>query len=170
MPRLPIIGRPGLPSNGPTRLLPTPGLRAPAWAAGLLWLAAGLSAGYWAMLAVGRSPLTPLGVTAPVFNAVDTADVARVLGAAPEAMQPTTGALVTGTQYRLMGVVAANAPDGAALIAVNGQPPRPYRVGATLEGGLVLQAVTRRGARLGASSDAPVSIELILPSDPAAPS
>ena len=45
--------------------------------AGALWLAAGLSAGYWALQALGRSPVTPvstlaparlLGLTGGVFN------------------------------------------------------------------------------------------------------
>ena len=60
--------------------------------------------------------------------------------------------------------------DGCALIAVNGQPPRPYRVGASLEGGLVLQAVSRRSARLGASMNGPATVELTLPENAATPS
>ena len=144
--------------------------RAPAWVAGLLWLAAGLSAGYWVLLAAGRSPLTPLSVAAAPALQVDTPSVARVLGALPEVVQAPVVPVVTGVQYSLSGVVTANAPDGAALIAVNGQPPRPYRVGASLEGGLVLQSVTRQGARLGASVGGPATIELRLPANPAAPS
>jgi general secretion pathway protein C len=101
---------------------------------------------------------------------VDTASVARVLGARPEAAQAPVVPVATATQYSLSGVVATNAPGGAALIAVNGQLPRPYRVGASLEGGLVLQAVTRRTARLGASVDGPTTVELSLPENPAAPS
>lgn len=146
------------------------GRRAPAWVAGLLWLAAGLGAGYWVLLAAGRSPFTPPSVAAPSAMEVDSVAVARVLGAVPQTAQSPAAPVITGTQYSLSGVVAANAPDGAALIAVNGQPPRPYRVGALLEGGLVLQSVTRRGARLGASVDGPATIELSLPATPAAPS
>ncbi len=134
------------------------GRRAPAWVAGLLWLAAGLGAGYWVLLAAGRSPFTPPSVAAPSAMEVDSVAVARVLGAVPQTAQSPAAP------------VAANAPDGAALIAVNGQPPRPYRVGALLEGGLVLQSVTRRGARLGASFDGPATVELSLPATPAAPS
>ena len=149
---------------------PGAGRRAPAWVAVLLWMAAGLSAGYWVLLAAGRSPLTPLSLAAPSALEVDTASVARVLGARPEAAQAPVVPVATATQYSLSGVVATNAPGGAALIAVNGQLPRPYRVGASLEGGLVLQAVTRRTARLGASGDGPTTVELSLPQNPAAPS
>ncbi|WP_332741381.1 type II secretion system protein N [Hydrogenophaga sp.] len=158
----PTFGHSGFPMESPAALQGA-SRRAPAWVAGLLWLAAGLSAGYWILLAAGRSPVTPLSVAASSINPVDTAAVARVLGALPEAAQLPGTPVATGTEYSLLGVVAANAPDGAALIAVNGQPARPYRVGASLEGGLVLQAVSRRGARLGASINGPVTVELTMP-------
>ncbi len=68
-------------------------------------------------------------------------------------------------RYNLLGVVAVGTQDGAALIAVDGQPPRPYRVGASLDGssGLVLQAVTRSAVRLGPSLGVPATVELTLP-------
>jgi general secretion pathway protein C len=44
-------------------------------------------------------------------------------------------------RYTLLGVVADRQQQGAALIAIDGEPPRPYAVGAQLEGGLVLQSV-----------------------------
>lgn len=143
--------------------------RGPAVLAGLLWLAAGLSAGYWVLQALGRSPVTPVAVAPPSAIQVDTVAVARVLGAQPQAAA-AAAPVATGTQYNLLGVVAASAAGGAALIAVNGQPPRPYRVGASLEGGLVLQAVSRRSARLGPSMAGPTTVELALPESPGAPS
>lgn len=138
--------------------------------AGLLWLAAGLSAGYWVLQALGRSPVTPLTVAPPSAIQVDTVAVARVLGAQPQASATAAAPVSTGTQYNLLGVVAASAAGGAALIAVNGQPPRPYRVGASLEGGLVLQSVSRRSARLGLSMAGPTTVELALPASPGTPS
>ena len=66
----------------------------------------------------------------------------------------------------VFGVVADRADGGAALIAIDGQPPRPYRVGATLEGGVVLQAVQRRSVRL-APAGSGESFELSLPEPPA---
>ena len=53
--------------------------------------------------------------------------------------------------------------DGAALIAVDGKPPRHYRVGAAIEPGLVLQSLGRREARLGASVDGATTLALELP-------
>lgn len=143
----------------------------PAVAAGLLWLVAGLSAGYWVLLAWGRAPVTPVTATATALPAPDPALVARVLGALPEVA--STGVaqapVAAATRYTLLGVVAVSADQGAALIAVDGQPPRPYPVGAALEGGLVLQAVSRRAARLGPALTGPATVELALPETPPAP-
>lgn len=167
MKKAPAFGHSGFLMESPAALQNT-SRRGPALVAGVLWLAAGLSAGYWALQALGRSPVTPLAVTAPASIQVDSLAVARVLGDQPVAS--AAPAAPTGTQYQLQGVVAATAAGGAALIAVNGQPPRPYRVGAALEGGLVLQAVSRRSVRLGASMSGPATVELTLPESAAAPS
>ncbi len=143
--------------------LSAPGL-APALAAGLLWLAAGLSAGYWALLAWGRSPVTPVAAVAMAPVGSDAAAVARALGAvAPVATAQAPAPVAASSRYRLLGVVDQSGRNGAALIAIDSQPPRPYTVGATLEGGLVLQSVDRRGAKLGASSAGPATVELSLP-------
>lgn len=141
------------------RSAPWPGL-----VAGLLWLLAGLSAGYWILLALGRSPVTPVAGALPLTMAGDVASVARALGAA--APKPAAEAATTASadsRYSLLGVVDQPGRQGAALIALGGQPPRPYRVGAALEGGLVLQSVDRRSARLGVTPDGPVTMELTLP-------
>jgi general secretion pathway protein C len=168
MKKVPAFGHSGFLMESPAALQST-SRRGPALVAGLLWLAAGLSAGYWVLQALGRSPITALTAAAPSAIQVDTLALARVLGAQPQAVA-ASAPVATGTQYKLMGVVAASANGGAALIAVNGQPPRPYRVGATLEGGLVLQAVSRRSVRLGLSMAGPATAELSLPAEAGAPS
>lgn len=150
--------------------------RLPALVAGALWLVAGLSLGYWLLLAWGRSPVTPVAPVSAVAPAPDVSAVARALGALPEAVQaaavaPAPVAVTVASRYALLGVVATGQAGGAALIGIDGQPPRPYRVGASLEGGLVLEAVSPRAVRLapapGAAGDA---FELTLPEPPSAPS
>ena len=136
----------------------------PALAAVVLWLAAGLGAGYWALLAWGRSPVTPVQAVAEAPVVSDTASVARALGAVPQA--PTADAAAPAappSSYALLGVIDQSGPGGAALIAFNGQAPKPYRVGAEIEGGLFLLSVDRIGARLGASRAGPPTVELSLP-------
>ena len=55
---------------------------------------------------------------------------------------------------------------GAALIAVDGQAARPFRLGAEVAAGLVLQVVTAQQVRLGADINGPVSVTLEMPSKP----
>ena len=143
--------------------LSAPGL-VPALAAGVLWLAAGLSAGYWVLLAWGRSPVTPVAAAPSQPVGSDTAAVARALGAAaPVVAAEAPAPLAASARYRLLGVVDQAGRQGAALIAIDSQPPRPYTLGAALEGGLVLQSVDRLGVKLGASSTGPATVELTLP-------
>lgn len=142
----------------------------PPWSAlvaGVLWLAAGLSAGYWILLASGRSPSTPVTGPVPQGAVSDSASVARILGARPEMPQTPDAPPPQASRYQLLGVADIGGPGGSALIAVDGQPPRPYRVGAGLDGGLILQSVDRRSVRLGATTEGPVTIELMLPAPPA---
>ena len=66
----------------------------------------------------------------------------------------------------MIGVVAPRpgerAAGGLALIAVDGKPPRPYRVGARLDRNLVLQSVAPRSAAIGPAEGA-TAVKLDLP-------
>ena len=50
------------------------------------------------------------------------------------------------SRFVLLGVVADTDGQGAALIAVDGKPPRPFRVGAKVADGYVLHSVSARAA------------------------
>lgn len=135
----------------------------PVVVAGLLWLAAGLSAGYWVLQALGRSPVTPVPAISSGAPVVETAQVARALGALPAAMPQAAVPVLAASRYALQGVVAVGTDRGAALIVVDAQPSRPFRVGAEVEAGVFLQAVTAKEVRLGPSVEGPASITLAMP-------
>lgn len=138
----------------------------PALAAGLLWLVAGLSVGYWVLQAWGRSPVMPVAAVAAPQPQTDVAAVARALGALPAAQAVPTAPATLASRFRLLGVVSHSGQRGAALIALDDQPARPYTVGAALEGGLMLQSVDRRSAKLGPALEGPSTVELSLPPEP----
>jgi len=92
----------------------------------------------------------------------DPAAIARLLGAHPEA-PAVVAAPEAASRFALLGVVADSAGAGAALIAVDGKPPRPFRVGAALADGYVLQSLDARAARIGARRDAATVFTLQLP-------
>ena len=136
----------------------------PALLAGLLWLAAGLGAGYWVLQAVGRAPVTPVPAAAIEPPVVDTTLLARALGALPAEAQLAEAAPAAASRYALQGVVAVGTARGAALIGVDGQPARPFRLGAEVAVGLVLQAVTAQQVRLGPAINGPTTVTLDMPS------
>jgi general secretion pathway protein C len=74
------------------------------------------------------------------------------------------------SRFQLTGVMAPKVAgqQGIALIAVDGKMPRAYRIGAPIDGELVLQAVSLRTASIGPSSGSPaVVLELPVPPPPA---
>ncbi|AVP58763.1 type II secretion system protein N [Pulveribacter suum] len=146
-------------------------LRAPgggSWAPRLttlaLWAAAGAAALYWA-LALSAQPAGPVPATLPAAPQADAQAVARLLGAGVHvaAVQQSAAPAAPG-RFVLQGVLAGTTSGhGAALVSVDGQPPKPVRVGASVEPGLVLQSLSRREARLGPSLDGATTVTLQMP-------
>ncbi len=106
--------------------------------------------------------MVPPAVILAAEAAVDPAAVGRLLGASPvaAAVAPAPG---MASRFVLLGVVADRSSQGAALIAVDGKPGRPYRVGSKIDEGIVLQAVEPRKARLGPAAEAETTLVLELP-------
>ena len=83
------------------------------------------------------------------------------MGATPSAGVAPTASL--SSRFSLQGVVAVADGGGAALIAVDGKPPKPYRVGAPIDESLVLKSVEPRRATLAANLQAAPAVTLELP-------
>lgn len=82
-----------------------------------------------------------------------TSKVATVLGA--KSATPDSAASMLAAQqarFQLVGVLTQGAQKGAALIAVDGKPAKPYAVGATLDADLAVIAVAPRSASIGKSN------------------
>lgn len=146
-----------------TALSASPGRWAVPGLTFLLWGLAAASVVYWGFKLAARPAPAPLAaVAARPAQSPDMAAVGRLLGAT-RAAAPAEPAVTLASRFLLVGVVARPSRLGIALIAVDGKPPRPYRVGATVDEGLVLQAVEGRRALLGPSADAPPAVRLELP-------
>jgi general secretion pathway protein C len=84
--------------------------------------------------------------------------VARLLGAAPAV---ASAAPSLASRFTLIGVVASRSQKGAALIAVDGKPAKPFRVGAAIDEGIVLKSVeARRAVLAGADGSPALTLEL----------
>ncbi|VTU23762.1 hypothetical protein H4CHR_01255 [Variovorax sp. PBS-H4] len=139
-----------------------------ATATTVLWALAAASIVFWGLRLMSPSDaLAPPALNSNAAVTVDPAAVAQMLGVLPSqaAVVATPDA---ASRFQLLGVIADADQRGAALIAVDGKPPRPFRVGATLADGYVLQSVSARAASIGASVDAAQAFALQLPARPLA--
>ena len=110
----------------------------------MVWALVAGSALFWGLKLTSRPLPVPPQTQVAAPGVALQGDLTRLLGA--EAPAPTDA------RFALIGVVnpkaAQAAREGLALIAVDGKPPRAYRVGAVIEGTHVLKAVSARGATL----------------------
>jgi len=128
----------------------------------LLWALLAASAAYWGLKLGRPTPVVAAAVT-PVPAPVDPAAVARLLGYTPQEAPGAVVAASLASRFTLTGVVASRSRGGAALIAVDGRAPRPFRVGAALDEAIVLQSVEGRRAVLAAHLTGPALLTLELP-------
>ena len=117
------------------------------------------------------TPLTaPPGVQALAPEAPPPASLTRLFGQAAAEAPPPVAAPSDG-RFRLLGVVAPReaglqTAQGVALLSVDGGPPKAFRVGQVVEGGLRLLAVEAGAAGLG--QNGVISVQLQLQAPPAA--
>jgi general secretion pathway protein C len=130
-----------------------------------VWVGVTACAAFWALKVFVR----PLPVPATSRTVADAqvlrGDWSLVLGSTPEAAPAPV--VAASSRFKLIGVVAPRAEraaaEGLALIAIDGKPPKAYRVGAAVDGDLVLQRVHARGAELGARDASGATVALDVP-------
>jgi len=109
-----------------------------------------------------RGAALPVATATDAPSQADPAALARMLGAQAA---PVADAVVVdaSSRFRLTGIIASGSGQGVALLSIDGQPPKPYRVGSVLESGLMLQSVEARRVALASDAHAPVRMRLELP-------
>jgi general secretion pathway protein C len=141
------------------------------WVAFGVWAATAASAVVWGLRLF--VPSTPVPAHASVAQPpAAIGDLTRLFGAEPVAeVEDEEPEPVADARFQLIGVVAPRpagaASEGLALISIDGKPPRAFRVGATVDGEQVLQAVQPRGATLGPRGGAALVALSIPPPAPA---
>ena len=138
----------------------------------LVWAVVAASAVYWGLKLAARPALVPAQAVVAVGSAPQ-GDLTRLFGAAPApAPEEAPVAAPANSRFQLLGVVAARGvaarSSGVALIAIDGKPPRAFRVGARVDGDNVLQSVAAREVAIGPRGGvALVSLQLPPPPPPA---
>lgn len=133
----------------------------------VLWALAAASVVFWGLRLAAPADAAPPPAVASAPAAVDPVAVGRLLGAvdAPVVAAATPDA---ASRFALLGVIADADGQGAALVAIDGKPARPFRVGAKLGDSFVLQSVGARAATLGADVHGAAAFTLQLPPRPMA--
>jgi general secretion pathway protein C len=138
------------------------------WTLGV-WAAAAAGAVFWGLrVFVTPTPLPPNTRTAAA-TAVVRGDLTKLFGVdAPPPPVDVAPEPAPDARFHLLGVVSPRprgaASEGLALIAVDGKPARPFRVGMVVDGPTVLKSVNARGAMLGPrDGDAVVALSLAPP-------
>lgn len=132
----------------------------------VIWAAVAASAVFWLLRLSATSPAAPAHTVAVAAAATPRGDLTRVLGAPPVAASAPAAAVepALASRFKLLGVAAPRQGGdrtGIALIAVDGKPARGFKVGAAVDGEIVLQSVHPRGAALGArGGEAQLRLEL----------
>lgn len=139
------------------------------WLTFVVWALVAGSGVYWGTKLLARPLPVPAQAAVAVPGLVSGGDLTRLFGVAPAPVQVAAAELAPvapeSSRFQLLGVVAAPLSaaraQGVALIAVDGKIARAYRVGARVDGDLVLQSVQAREVTLGPrGSAALVSLEL----------
>lgn len=131
-----------------------------------IWLVAVAGGLAWLLpLVAGTTPVPPQAVLAEAVLPPLAAGAERLLGSPP--VQAEAAPTPADGRYKLIGVIAPRrgGAAGLALIAVDGQPPRPFRVGREVDPGTRVLAVAQRSVELGPSPGAR-TITLELPALP----
>jgi len=135
----------------------------------VIWALVAASTVFWGLRLVVNARSAPAHTVAVGDTAPTRADLTRLFGAPTVAAAPSVQAPAASSRFQLTGVMAPKVPGGPgiALIAIDGKTPRAYRVGAAIDGDLVLQSVSHRSVAIGPARGAP-SVVLEMPPLPTA--
>lgn len=142
----------------------------------LVWALVAAGVAFWALRLTVRPAPLPMHVQPVDARVIAAGDFTRMFGAAAVVENAAPAAVAESSRFKLLGVLApvtreagaTPSEGGVALIAVDGKPARPYRVGAALDDGLVLLALNRRSASIGPMGGAAsIVLELPPPAPPA---
>jgi general secretion pathway protein C len=125
----------------------------------VVWALVAASAVFWGLRLAGSSAAASAPTVAMNEVNVSPDVVARFWGrpaAEAQAAVDQVSRPDIASRFKLAGVAASRfaAESGLAVIAVDGRPPRVYRVGASVDGDFMLRNVGVRAATLSSSRDA----------------
>ena len=128
----------------------------------LIWLFVGLCAAYWAFKFATTKTIEATATPAAPTVVVDSKAIGRLLGATDNIAVKAINT-PANTKFVLFGLASSAGGQGYALIALDGKPAKPYRVGSLVADDLVLKSISKTGVLLATSLKAPDGVTLELP-------
>jgi len=121
------------------------------FAAFVIWALVAGTGVFWGIRFFVHAAPAPMQVATADVGSLTRGDLSRLLGSDPVVQAPVASpgmAQQLGGRLRLTGVAAPrqHGGPGLAVISVDGNPPRVYRVGALIDSNLVLHDVSMRTA------------------------
>ena len=138
------------------------------WTGFFIWALVAASVAFWGIKIFAATRPVPPGAQAPQAVAAN-GPMERLFGAVVVAAVAAPAAHPESERFQLVGVIAppaGAAQGGFAVVVLDGQPARTWRVGSTIDGNTSLLAVSKRGAEFGPQGG-PTAFTLQLP-EPAA--
>jgi general secretion pathway protein C len=138
------------------------------WTGFFIWALVAASTAFWGVKIFAAPRPVPSGAQAPSAG-IANGPMERLFGAVAVQTAAVPAAHPESERFQLVGVIAppgGAAQGGFAIIALDGQPARTWRVGAVVDGNTSLLAVSKRGAEFGPQGG-PTAFTLQLP-EPAA--
>jgi len=127
-----------------------------------IWLLVGLCAAYWAFkFATTKTVEATTAQSAPSM-VVDSKAIGKLLGATDNVAVKAVNTQAS-TKFVLFGLANSVGGKGYALIALDGKPAKPYRVGGLVADNLMLKSITKNGVILATSLKSPDGVTLELP-------
>ena len=143
----------------------------------LIWALVAASAAFWGFKLFTSAPAARPDVSVASRSESSlpgSSDLVRLLGGSAS-VNTATQVPAMNSRFRLAAIIAAPRASGSgvALISVDGKAARVFRVGATIDGNIVLQSVGARSASIGPTQGVPAVVlelpALSLPSPGPAP-
>ena len=133
------------------------------WTGFFVWALVAASAAFWSLKIFAATRPVPPGAQAPQAVAAN-GPMERLFGAVLVPTAATPAAHPDSERFQLVGVIAppGGGAEGFAIISLDAQPARTWRVGATVDGNTSLLSVSKRGAEFGPQGG-PTAFTLQLP-------
>ena len=134
------------------------------WTGFFIWALVAASTAFWGIKIFAATRPVPLGAVAPQAVTAN-GPMERLFGAVIVPTVAAAPAHPESERFQLVGVIAppgGGAQGGFAIISLDAQPARTWRVGATVDGNTSLLSVSKRGAEFGPQGG-PAAFTLQLP-------